>query len=97
MFLSLAKKEFLFVLLFSFSLQAAVAQQPTYSMYRSGWIDFNKNNKKDPCIGEHLHDGSGQFLRPTFQGHDLKQGECSRPQVAKPLGEIMAEDIGGND
>ena len=47
MFLSLAKKEFLFILLFSFSLQAAVAQQPTYSMYRSGWIDFNKNNKKD--------------------------------------------------
>lgn len=47
MFLSLAKKEFLFILLFSFSLQATVAQQPTYSMYRSGWIDFNKNNKKD--------------------------------------------------
>jgi beta-glucosidase len=47
MFLSLAKKEFLFILLFSISLQAAVAQQPTYSMYRSGWIDFNKNNKKD--------------------------------------------------
>jgi beta-glucosidase len=47
MFLSLAKKEFLFILLFSFSLQAAVAQQSTYNMYRSGWIDFNKNNKKD--------------------------------------------------
>ena len=47
MFLSLAKKEFVFILLFSFSLQAVVAQQPTYTMYKSGWIDFNKNNKKD--------------------------------------------------
>ncbi len=47
MFLSLAKKQFVFILLFSFSLQATVAQQPTYSMYKSGWIDFNKNNKKD--------------------------------------------------